>query len=72
MDSIDFFLIFLGKVREQKLFLEKCRELWISFQKVYSACYQWLESAELLVTRETYGYTLQEVKEYLEKILVRK
>ena len=53
------------------MFLEKCIEQWEEFQKLYQRCESWLKRTELLVGRETYGYTLKETETYMADIKVR-
>ncbi len=52
------------------MFLEKCQEMWEKFKELNSHCEAWLERAELLVSKETYGYTLENVEAYLQEIKV--
>ena len=60
------------QVKEQKLFLEKCQELWVEFEVSYSQCCKWLEKAEKLVSMATYGYSFEDTEAYLLEIKVQR
>ncbi len=55
---------------EQQAFLEKCLELWEEFQKLLTRSETWLGKAEYLVSKETYGYSLEEADTYVKDIKV--
>ena len=57
-------------MKDQKAFLERCRELWEGFDDAYNRCRTWLNNVESVVSKETYGYYIEDAEAYLHEIQV--